>query len=68
MPSEFFNYIESIARPKTYKSINLDKAIHRLEQKVKESIIAKTTEKEVKPIMKEKKNDLSIRKILFHIL
>jgi hypothetical protein len=68
LPSEFLNYIESIAKPKAYKSIILDKATHRLKQKVKEPIIAKTTEKELKPVISEKDNDLSIRKILFHIL
>jgi len=30
--------------------------------------MAKTNEKELKQVMTEKENDLSIRKILFHIL
>jgi len=50
LPKEFFDYIESIAKPKTYEERILDNAMKNLGEKVEEPTITKTAEKALNPV------------------
>ena len=65
LPKEFFDYIESIAKPKTYEEGILDNVMQRIDnlEKVEELTITKTAEKALKPVksakpINEKNKDL----------